>query len=152
MERGQQWLIRWVLRLVPQPIAEAPERMLINFACVLIGLWSLVPREGSLLSRWWWWLAVEWSLAMALGGAAVILGIWNSERWKNALSLERAGYLAIFHVALVYGAAVIWVHGWSGAFTGAIFLSIAAAKGLRLVVTTAARQAVVRQAQREADE
>lgn len=134
--------IRWLSTVLPEPIAAAPERVLINFSVVLIGVAALLSgRPGSLLELWPWWVAVEWALVMVAGGAAALVGYWKrqSSRWELWGSLERVGYLAILLAAVLYGVGVIVVFGWQGAFSGAIYLGIAFAKAVRLVVSSAAR-------------
>lgn len=150
-ERAQATVIRWILRRVPLWVAEAPERVLINVACALVGLATLAygPADGSLLALWPWWLTAGWGLAMITGGIAILVGIRLSSQWRYALSMERVGYLLLMPACLIYGTALIVVFGWRGVIVGAIFLGIAAAKGLRLLVTSAARTAVLQQADRE---
>lgn len=140
---------RWVQRLataLPEPIAKAPERVLINFSVILIGVAALLSeRPGSLLALWPWWVAVEWAVVMAAGGAAALTGYWKRQASRRPLwgSLERVGYLAIFLAAVLYGVGVIVVFGWQGAFSGAIYLGIAFAKAVRLVVSSAARTQIL---------
>jgi len=139
--RGER-IALWLSARIPQPLLAAPERVLINVACVLIGAAALVAeRPGSLLQVWPWWVAAEWAVIMASGGLAVLVGYWmrQSSQWALWVSLERVGYLAILLAAALYGVGVIVVFGWSGFFSGAIYLGIAAAKLIRLITSTAAR-------------
>jgi hypothetical protein len=133
-------VIRWLATVLPQPAAEAPERVLVNFACVLIGVSALaVERPGSLLALWPEGVVTTWAMAMAAGGAFALVGYWNYPRRYWARPLERLGYLGIFLAASVYGVGVIVVFGWQGAFSGTIYLSIALAEAVRLLVTSAYR-------------
>lgn len=146
MTRGERAAL-WLSGHIPRQILAAPERVLINFACILIGLAALVAeRPGSLLELWPWWIAAEWAVVMAAGGLAVLLGYWKRQSSPRELwvSLERVGYLAIFLAALLYGVGVIAVFGWAGTFSGLIYLGIAVAKGLRLVTSTSARTHLLR--------
>lgn len=145
MTRGER-LSLWLSGHVPQPILAAPERVLINFSCVLIGVAALVKeRPGSLLEVWPWWVATEWAVIMTFGGLAVLVGFWMRQRSRRELwvSLERVGYLAIFLAAALYGVGVIVVFGWAGFFSGVLYLGIAAAKLLRLVTSTSARARIM---------
>lgn len=138
-------LIRWLATVLPEPIAAAPERVLINFACVLIGLSSLIAdRPGSLLSLWPSGIPEAWALSMVIGGGFAIVGYWNNpaRRWAN--SVERLGYLLILLATLIYGIGVIVVFGWQGVPSGVIFLGIAFAKAMRLLITSAFRSIVLR--------
>lgn len=117
----------------------APERVLINFACILMGLSALLAsRPGSLLALWPAWVAYEWAGAMLLGGCSALVGYWNGKR-----PLARLGYLLIAVASLVYGVGVMVVFGWQGVPIGATFLAIALAKGIRLLVGSAIRNAVI---------
>lgn len=140
-------LIRSIAEALPRPLAAAPERVLINFACILIGVAGLVAeRPGSLLTLWPWWVAVEWALVMAGGGLAALVGYWNRQTSQREIwgSLERVGYLAIFLAAVLYGVGVIVVFGWSGFFSGVVYLGIAGAKFVRIVVSVSARNHLLR--------
>lgn len=140
----QQGWTRWLANLVPEPVAAAPERVLINVVCVLVGLAVLISRNSSL---WPQPVARAWAAAMICGGLAVIVGYWNSYRDQSrrwAGSLERVGYLAILLAGLAYGVQVIVAYGWRGLPVGAVFLGIAAAKAIRLLVSSAARDTVLR--------
>lgn len=148
-------LIQRLATLLPEPLAAAPERVLINFAVILIGAAALLSeRPGSLLELWPWWVAVEWAFVMAGGGLAALVGYWKRQksRWELWGSLERVGYLAIFLAALLYGVGVIVVFGWSGFFSGAVYLGIAWAKAVRLIVSSAARTHLLQAAAGPGDE
>lgn len=141
MTRHQRRVDR-LATLLPEPVAAAPERVLINGACFLIGLAALVAeRPGSLLELWPSWIAIEWAVVMMCGGLAALVGYWKRQTSPRELwgSLERVGYLAIFLAASLYGVGVIVVFGWSGAFSGVVYLGIAFAKIVRLTVSTSAR-------------
>lgn len=133
----------WMAKFLPQPLAAAPERVLINFACAVVGLARLVSTSQSNL--WPAEVGNAWATLMFLGGLAALIGYWRgSGRQLPASSLERVGYLTIGLAALAYAVALIIEYGWSGAFVGAIFIGIAAAKAIRLVVSSAARASVLR--------
>lgn len=131
--------VRWLVNHIPEPILASPERVLINFACILIGSAALLgARPGSLLALWPWWISYEWALAMLIGGGCALVGFWREKR-----PLARLGYMLIGFSALVYGVGVIVVFGWQGAVPGMTFLGIAVAKAVRLLVGSAIRNEVL---------
>lgn len=127
--------LRWRLAtLIPEKFQAAPERLLINSVCVLIGLAGLLAvRPGSLLALWPRWFAYWWAAMMLVGGALTLVGIWRG--WRSP---ERIGVTAIMLAALVYGVATLVVFGSVGVFSGCMWLGIAVAKGIRLTVSLAA--------------
>jgi hypothetical protein len=131
--------IRWLVRHIPEPILAAPERVLINFACLLIGLSAIlaVP-PGSLLATWPHWAALEWASAMMIGGGCALYGYWFGRR-----SAARLGYMLIGFAAFVYAVAVLLAFGRRGLGVVLIWLAIAAAKGIRLLVGSAVRNAII---------
>jgi hypothetical protein len=137
--RGDRFVRRLVAH-IPRPLAAAPERVLINFACILIGFSALTTeRPGSLLTLWPRWVAYEWAGAMFLGGGCALLGYWLGNR-----SVERLGYMLIGAAATVYAIGVIIVFGWQGVTTGILYIGIALSKLVRLLVGSAVRNAVIR--------
>jgi hypothetical membrane protein len=138
-------LIRCLATVLPQKIAEAPERVLINFACVLIGVSALITqRPGSLLTVWPDGFPETWALAMLSGGVLALVGYWNNPRRRWANSIERLGYLLILVASLIYGIGVLAVFGQQGLASGVIYLSIALAKSVRLLITSAFRTYLLR--------
>lgn len=137
--------VAWLATALPQKIAAAPERVLINFACVLIGASALLAEKPrSLLALWPTGAVTTWSLTMAFGGAAALLGYWNYPQRLWARPMERLGYLTLLLATSVYGIGLIIVFGWQGMFTGVIFLGIAFSKAIRLLVTSAYRSHLLR--------
>ena len=151
MSRWQR-LVRWAATALPEPVAAAPERVLINLVCVLVGLAVLVSEQPSAL--WPAEVSYAWALAMIGGGGAVLVGYWTGYRDPNARwagSLERVGYLAILLASAAYGVRAIWLFGWRAVPIGAVFLGIAAAKWIRLAVSSEARGQVLRSDSTERD-
>lgn len=150
--------MRWLASLVPRPVAAAPEQVLINTCCVIIGLSAIVlERPGSLLSLWPDGFAYAWALGMAAGGAAALAGLWHRYRAlpgpvDQANALERVGYLAILGASLAYGVALLVTFGWRGAASAVIFLGIAGAKTVRLLTSSAARGYLLRTGREPGDE
>ena len=142
--RSKAELVRWAATLLPEPMAVAPERVLINGACVLIGLASLLQQQpGSLHAIWPQGAVVSWSVLMLAGGLSALLGYWNYPHRNWSRPVERLGYLCLLIATSVYGVGVLVVFGWQGAFAGAIYLSIAASKAIRLLVTSAYRSYLI---------
>lgn len=131
-------LVAWL----PEQIALSPERALINVACVLIGVATLFERAPeSVSSTWPDWLVVEWSLGMMLGGLLALFGYICLAR-----SAARVGMLLILICVLYYAVDIVFVYGSRGLITSLMFLGIAAAKALRLVVSSAAQGRVLESA------
>lgn len=128
------------LRFIPRPVADAPERMLINGSCILIGLAALfTPRSGrSVMAHWPSWFQAEWSLGMICGGLLTLIGL-SAGRW----ALERWGLLLVAVCSLVYASALITLFWPRGVFSALIFLGIAAAKATRFVVSSATRARLI---------
>jgi hypothetical protein len=116
-----------------------PERLLLNFGCVLIGIGGLVEEPSGVLESWPAWFVVEWALAMILGGLCALWGIARQSR-----TVEWVGYVCIGAAALVFGASCLWVLGWEALRVATMFLAIAAAKGVRLLLSYAARAGYLR--------
>ena len=132
-------VIRWLVLHIPEPVLTAPERVLINFACAAIGLSGLIgARPGSLLALWPRWVVIEWAAAMFLGGLFALVGYWAGRR-----SMARLGYLLIGIASVVYGVAALVVFGWEALAVALIFLGVAVAKGIRLLVGSAIRNSII---------
>lgn len=137
--RGDR-IVRRLVAAIPRPLAAAPERVLINFACICIGLSALTTaRPGSLLELWPRWVVIEWAVAMAIGGSCALFGYWKGTR-----SVERLGYMLIGVACTIYAVGVVIVFGWQGVTTAIIYTGIAVSKLVRLLVGSAVRNAVIR--------
>lgn len=139
MTRGAGWAGK-ILTWLPSPLAATPERVSINVGCILIGLAGLLSPDqpGSLLVLWPRWVSYYWAATMVVGGVCALVGYWRA--W---LSVERLGLACIALASLLYGFALIGVFGLNGIFPGLIFLAISFSKVVRLLVTSAARTAVI---------
>lgn len=129
----------WLLRHLPETIAVNPERVLINVGVILIGLSVLLGERSPVLNRLWPFPLYEWGAIMVGGGVTVLVGIARRKR-----TLERLGMILVAAGCLLYAVLLMVVIGWPGVFTAIIFLAIAAAKIIRLVVTSAVRSSNIR--------
>lgn len=127
---------------IPERVAAAPERVCINVVCVLIGVSVLASKPRSPV--WSAQINRVWAIAMVIGGAAALIGYWNSQQRWWAASLARTGYLALLVASLPFGFLLLAAFGWRGVPVGLLFLAIAAAKGIRLLVSSAVREQVLR--------
>ena len=140
-------LIRWLAVALPEPVAAAPERVLINLLCVLVGV-SVVVSGGHGSPLWPRHVGLAWAATMIFGGIAALVGYWAGvaavRPWST--SLARVGYFALLLATAIYGVRLLWAVEltWQTAVYAAIFLGIAAAKAVRLLVSTAARDEVLR--------
>lgn len=137
-EARHSWALR-ILRWLPLPLAQAPERVVLNSACIIIGAAALVPpRPGSLFTTWPEWAPPVWGIAMLVGGVATLAGMWRCK-----ISLERLGYLLVGGSCLLFGVSALVVFGPRAIPTGLIFFSFALAKAIRMLVSSAARDTVL---------
>lgn len=125
-----------LLRYIPEWLAQEPERVLINAACVIIGIMALSrdPRPDSVLAQWPAFIRVEWGLAMSVGGGLVLYGYIRNKRASG-----RVGLLAVASASLFYVGASSMSFGLDRFLVAVIFLFIALAKLLRLLVSSAVR-------------
>lgn len=123
------------LRFIPVWLALEPERVLINAACVVIGVLALVrqPRPDSVLAAWPEFLRVEWGLGMAVGGFLVVYGFVRKRR------VGRVGLLAVALCSLSFVVSSWLDFGLDKFLVGVIFLFVALAKLLRLLVSSGVR-------------
>lgn len=135
--------VRWLVEHIPTPILDSPERVFLNFACIVIGIGGLFGAEpGSLLAFWPRWVAYEWSVGMVVGGTCALIGYWNGKR-----PLARLGYLLIAITSLIFATTSAVVFGWDGLRVAAIFFGMALAKTVRLLVGSAIRNEILSHAQ-----
>jgi hypothetical protein len=133
--------LQWLATRLPQPLAESPERVFINIICSAVGAAAIVNNRPSPL--WTHSGMVVWGLTMLFGGVAALVGYWDSTRKGRTTALARVGYLAILLATLTYALRVIDVAGWRAVPVATAFLGIAAAKAVRLLVSSAARERVL---------
>ena len=129
-----------IVRRIPTPILAAPEQILLNFACALIGLnvFVTIP-PGSVLRTWPRWAAWEWGVAMLVGGVCALYGILRDRRMA-----ARLGFLLVGGACTIYAAAILFVTEWRGLPGAVVFLGIAGAKAIRLMAGSAHRAEVIR--------
>lgn len=128
---------------LPLKLAAEPERVLVNLICAFVGLAALVSRSSSIV--WPASIAQAWAVTMVVGGLCALVGYWadnGGRKWTQPLG--RAGFLALLIAATAYGVQLINVFGWRGVPVGGAFIAIGAAKGIRLLLSTAARAEVLR--------
>lgn len=145
---GERLALR-LLKFIPEWLALEPERVLINAACIIIGLLALVrePNPGSVLQGWPLFLRVEWALTLIVGAIFVLLGYIggadattsDDRAAKNARSMGRVGLLAVAACSLLYAGASFLDFGLDRFLVAVIFIFIAVAKLLRLTVSSGVR-------------
>lgn len=121
--------------LIPESVLEAPERLFLKAATILIGIGILVNnhRESSPISTLPDLVVYELAFGFILGGGAAIWGITCKYR-----SLERLGLAATAFASLSYAAVVFLLVGFVGSTTILIFLGLAGASLTRLLVSSLA--------------
>lgn len=137
MKRGSApSLAARLARHLPETIAINPERTLIYLGCALIGLSALSDASGrGALRHLWPFAQTEWGVAMLVGGAA---GLWGL--FKHNRSPERLGQLLLLFGSAFFAVILVVEFGLPGLITALIFLFIALAMVIRLIVGAAARE------------
>jgi hypothetical protein len=133
------------IRFIPESYALAPERALVNIACVLIGLSVLFVSHHSsesLVARWPFWLVLEWGIGMILGGLAAMIGITRADS-----PMTRTGQLLIALCCAFYAVDLVLTFGLRAVLTSVIFLSISGAKLIRICVSSAVRAGLLKKQQ-----
>lgn len=132
--KESSWALRMVRRL-PLPLVAAPEQVVLNVAAILIGFSAVVARKpGAILFSWPPFLLVAWALAMSVGGACVLFGLF-----RHKTTTERLGYILVAPAAFIYAVAAVWIRGLPGLPVAFIFLALMTAKVIRLVISSAER-------------
>lgn len=120
-------------------ILQAPERVGLKTACVVIGLAVLFTpaQPASLRALLPEWVVLQWGGTLLVGGVATLGGIaWASR------SIERLGVGLVGVGFTVYGLAVLRVAGIDGIPGGLLFLVIAAACFIRLWMSGRGRRSI----------
>lgn len=133
-----------LVRKLPVVIVNAPERVVLNAAFVLVGLSAFVTDTGdAAVSAWPVWVLIAWSGCMIAGGLSVLVGMF-----RGRTSTERLGYVLVAPACLIYGVSVLWVRGPASIPVFLIFLGLAFAKLIRLVISSAERDMTIEYGQR----
>lgn len=128
------------LRLTPAPIIAAPERILLKFACMMIGVGLLVSVKDptSTLAAFPDWTVYELGITFTVGGLASLIGIFRRNR-----PLERFGVALTALGAVSYAAAIVKVFGPSRFAGVIIFAGVALACLTRLAISSAAMSVLI---------
>lgn len=132
-------LVLRVAARIPRPMLESPERMLINAACVLLGVGALLdmvsdpPRIDSLPSVWPATVTLGWATLMIVGGLSALWGQTTTNRVA-----DRAGAFALAGGCAFYGVNLLLIFD-GRALSSVIFFGIALAKVVRLIRSAATR-------------
>lgn len=133
-----------VVRKLPLVIVHSPERVVLNLAFILIGFSGIFADEaGTILATWPAWVLAAWGLGMVSGGASVLWGMF-----RHLTSVERLGYVLVTPACLVYAFSALWTRGASGLPVFLIFLGLACAKIIRMIISSAARDMTIEYGQR----
>jgi hypothetical protein len=133
------------ISVIPESYALAPERALVNIACILMGssvLFVSSHSASSLVSTWPFWLVLEWGLGMIVGGLACMIG-----QNKANSPLVRTGQLLIAACCLFYAFDLVFTFGARAVLTAVIFLCLAIAKLIRICVSSAVRAGLLKKQQ-----
>jgi hypothetical protein len=125
---------RLAVRL-PERLLASPERVLLNVACVLIGISGLIPPEGSAVASWAPFILLNWAGVMIMGGGLSLHGTLTDSRIS-----ERVGSLAVWIGGWFYAASLCVDRGTAGTIPALIFFFLGTAAALRLLRSVAFQQ------------
>jgi phosphoglycerol transferase MdoB-like AlkP superfamily enzyme len=131
-------LSAWLVRHLPEALAAAPERVLLNLSFILIGLSVFAGSRSRALDWLYPTPLYEWACIMIIGGVATLVGMFSRKR-----SVERLGVFLLLVGCAVYGVLILAALGESGIFSGSIFLALSVAKAIRMFVSSAARSTAI---------
>lgn len=127
--------IIWSAEKLPTWIMEQPERVLLNVACFLVGITTIIPPPSNHvltdfpdLGR-----VVLGSLLLA-GSATSLYGTMTLSRAADRLGALMLGGSSLFLAIILFGTV-----GLRAMLTGIIFLAIFSAKSIRFIRATAVR-------------
>ena len=128
-----------IVRHLPGPLVRDTERVVLNMATGTVGFTSLLAlREpGTIAEVLPIPLLVLWSVTLIIGAVLVLLGMSRGYR-----TVERAGLMLTAIGCVTYASALFSVGGARAQIIGGLFLAIAAAKVVRLLVSSATNAAV----------
>jgi hypothetical protein len=141
---------RFLVRHLPLFVVREPERVLVAVSAILIGITVFWPpsRSATLQQIYPDWVILEWGVTLLTGGFMKLIGLWMSSHVLfgktkayelRARLAERAGASLICFGAATYGITLIIVSGWSAIGPALIFLCLAAANGIRFIVSAVGR-------------
>lgn len=134
-----------LVRKLPVVIVNSPERVVLNAAFALIGLSAFLAANtgNSVVSNWPTWILFAFAMGMVGGGVSVLVGMF-----RGLTSVERLGYVLVAPACLLYGITAFAARGFAGFPTFLIFLGAAAAKLIRLVISSAERDMTIEYGER----
>lgn len=130
-----------VLRLLPEVVMTAPERIFLKFAVILVGIGVLANANNPKhpLSQIPTWVVFELSLTLIIGGTAALIGIVLQKR-----PAERFGLAATAFGSASYALTLALHLGFPQAASSVvIFAGLAVASGVRLLVSSAASRVMI---------
>lgn len=133
-----------LVRMLPPALVAEPERVVLNFAFILIGIGAYFSNDaGSVVSHWPIWVLVYWGLSMVIGGTSVLYGLFRGDT-----TVERLGYLLVGPACLIYAVTVAFVRGLPGTPVAIVFLALAVTKAIRMVISSAQRDQTIEYGER----
>lgn len=147
MTQRTRWerFVIWVANHSPRPVLEQPERVLINIACILIGVSAaLPPVPESSIARWPDVGRYIWAGIMIVGALFSLYGVVYYSRIA-----DRLGALIIMMGSLWLGTNLVLLGGARTHITALIFFGIAIAKFFRFIRSLAVQVRVIEYMQEE---
>jgi CHASE2 domain-containing sensor protein len=114
---------------LPEPVLANPERLVINFIMIVLGIMCLSPETVfPTVERWSDWYQYEWAVAAIIGGCAALHGAY-----RDARPSERLGCTMVAICSFTLGVSMLHTNGWAAGLVALIIFGITAAKILRLI-------------------
>lgn len=123
-----------LLYRLPEVLLAAPERVFLAVAMFLVGVGIVVNEvtERLPISALPTLIVLELAASFMVGGFCSLYGMHSKKR-----SIERLGLASTAFAAVSYAAVLAVLYGWPAIFSVLIFLALAGAKVLRLLVSHA---------------
>lgn len=141
----------WLTKRLPVFLILEPERVFIGFAAFVIGLTAFwfPARSASLQDSYNAWYVLLWGITLIVGGLAKMTGLYMSAHVREgkskeyeltARSLERMGASLIALGASIFASVMINAYGFNAAITVILFIALAAANTVRVIISAAGRE------------
>jgi hypothetical protein len=118
---------------LPAPLLANPERLVINYMMIMMGIACLFPDTAfPTIDRWSDWYQYEWAIGAIIGGSAALHGAY-----ADARASERLGCTVVAICSFTFGVSLLHTNGWAAGLVVLIVFGITVAKLLRLLRSSA---------------
>jgi CHASE2 domain-containing sensor protein len=114
---------------LPAPVLANPERLVINYMMIILGIMCLDPTPVfPTVAAWSAWYQYEWAVASIVGGLAALHGAY-----RDARPSERLGCIMVGITSFTFAVSMLYTSGLAAGMVAAFIFGITAAKILRLI-------------------